>query len=83
VVLEPALGHLPVRDRHARLGHHGPDPLGGLVDRVDPVVEEERLALPGQLALDRGGHQLLVVLADVGLHRAAALGRRLDHRDVA
>ena len=37
----------------------------------------------GQLALDRLRDQLLVVLADVGLDRAAALGRRLDHRDVA
>ena len=35
------------------------------------------------LALDRLAHQLLVVLADVGADRAPALGRRLDHRDVA
>ena len=28
-------------------------------------------------------HELLVVLADVGVDRAAALGRRLDHGDVA
>ena len=83
VVLELALGHLAVSHRHARLGHHRADPLGGLVDRVDPVVQEERLALARQLALDRGGDQLLVVLADVGLDRAAALGGRLDHRDVA
>ncbi len=57
--------------------------LGGLVDRLDPVVQEERLAAARMLALERLAHELLVVLADVCLHRAPALGRRLDHADVA
>ena len=35
------------------------------------------------LALDRPPDQLLVVGADVGAHRPPALGRGLDHRDVA
>ncbi len=83
MILELAFGHLAVRHRHARLGHHRADALGGLVDGVHPVVEEEGLACARQLALDRRGHQLLVVLADVCLHRPAALGRGLDHRDVA
>ena len=57
--------------------------LGDLVQGVDPVVEEEHLALARHLALDRPRDQLLVVGADVGAHRPPALGRRLDHRDVA
>ena len=83
VLLELALGHLAVGDRDARLGDERADALGGLVDRVDAVVQEERLALAGQLALDRRRDQLLVVLAHVGLDRAAALRGRLDHRYVA
>ena len=65
------------------LRHHRPHALGGLVDRVHAVVEEEGLALPLQLALDRAPDELLVVVAHVGLHGPPALGRRLDHRDVA
>ena len=39
--------------------------------------------LAPRLALDRPPDELLVVGADVGADRAPALGRRLDHRDVA
>ena len=46
--------------------------LGGLVDRLDAVVQEERLAPARQLALDRLRDQLLVVLA----RRRCAPGRR-------
>ena len=50
--------------------------LGRLVDRLDAVVEEERLAAAGLLALERLLDELLVVLADVGLDRPAALDRK-------
>ena len=46
-------------------------------------MQEEGLAVALQLAHDRLAHQILVVGADVGADRAAALGRRLDRRDVA
>src|SRR5215212_2799306 len=59
------------------------DARGRLLDRVDAVVQEERLAISRELPFDRLLDELLVVLADVGAHRAAALGRRLDHADVA
>ena len=57
--------------------------LGGLVDRLDAVVQEERLPAARVLAHERLLDELLVVLADVGLDRPAALGRRLDDGDVA
>ena len=77
------LGHLAVGDRDARLRHERPHPLGGLVDRLDAVVQEEGLAAARQLAPDRLQHEVVVVVADVGAHGAPALGRRLDDRDVA
>ena len=45
-------------------------------------MQEERLSVTRALALQRGPHELLVVLADERLHRPPALGRRLDHADV-
>ncbi len=64
-------------------GTSAAQPLGRLVDRLDPVVQEERLAAARVLAQQRRLDELLVVLADVGLDRAAALRRGLDHADVA
>ena len=64
-------------------GQSAAQALGGLVDRLDAVVQEERLAPALVLALERLADELLVVVADVGLDRAPALGRRLDHADVA
>ena len=75
--------HLAVADDEAEPGHELAQPVGRLVDRLDAVVEVERLAPAGDLALERGLDELLVVLADVRPDRAAALGRRLDHGDVA
>ena len=80
-LLELLLVHLPVRDRHARRRAHRADALGRLVDRLDAVVEEERLALARELALDRLLGEVLVVLAHVGLApgggpRAASRSRR-------
>ena len=46
-------------------------------------MEEERLAAALVLATQGGGDELLVVLTDVRPDRAAALRRRLDHRDIA
>jgi len=60
-----------------------PQPLGRFRQRVDPVVEDERLPLALDLAPDRLADQVLVVGADVGADRAAPLGRGLDHGDVA
>src|SRR4051794_11452204 len=78
LLVEPAVR---VLERHVRAP--ASEALGRLVDRLDAVVDEERLAvallLPDQRLLD----EVLVVLADVGLHRPAALGRGLDDADVA
>ena len=82
-LLELLLVHLPVRDGEAQLRAQRAQPLRGLVDVLDAVVQEERLPAARVLALERVLDEVLVVLADVGLDRAAALGRRLDHGDVA
>ena len=81
--LELALVELAVGLEEARLGNEGPQALGGVVEGLDPVVEEEGLALAADLAAERLGDELLVVGADVGADRAPALRRGLDHRDVA
>ena len=70
-------------DREAQLRAQRAQALRGLVDVLDAVVQEEGLAAARVLALERLLDELLVVLADVGLDRAPALGRRLDHGDVA
>ena len=83
MLLQVLLVHLPVGHLEPHPRAQRAQPLGGLVDRLDAVVQEERLApallLPQQRLLD----ELLVVLADVGLDRPPALGRGLDHADVA
>ena len=81
-LLELALAHLPVGDRETHARAHRPQPLGRLLDRLDAVVQEERLPVALVLAQDRALDELLLVLADVRLHRPAALRRRLDHGDV-
>ena len=82
-LLQRVLVHLPVGFEEAGAGHQAAQPLGRLRQRVDPVVEDEGLAAALDLALDRLADQVLVVGADVGADRAPALGRGLDHRDVA
>ena len=69
---------LAVGDLEAHARAQAAQALGRLVDRLDAVVDEERLAAALLLAHDRLLDELLVVLADVGLDRAPALGRRLD-----
>src|SRR5204862_208575 len=66
------------RDGDPRLGYE-PGQLGrDLADRADPVVHEEDLAVPEQLAPDGRGDLLLVVGADEGQHRVPLLGRGQD-----
>ena len=81
-ILELLLAHLPVRDDHAEVRGQRLEPRGPLVDRLHPVVEEERLSPARDLPLQRLLDQLLVELADVRPDRAPALGRCLDDRDV-
>ena len=73
----------PCATSHPRLGRERAHSLGGLVDRVHAVVQEEGLATARHLAPDRLGHEVLVVVAHVGLDRAPTLRRCLDHGDVA
>ena len=82
-LLQLALTHLPVRDDEAQLRAELLQLLGCLFDRLDAVVEVERLPAALDLALERRLRERLVVLADRGSDRAAALRRRLDDRDVA
>ena len=63
MLLELALGHLPVRDEEAELRAELAQVLGRLFDRLDAVVEEERLAPALVLAPQRELDELLVVLA--------------------
>ena len=83
MVLELLLAHLPVRDDEAQLWAKLAQPLRGLLDRLDAVVQVEGLALSLLLAAKSGLDELLVVLAHERADRATALRRRLDHRDVA
>ena len=56
--------HLAVRDEEAKAGTELLELLARLVDRLDPVVQVERLPAARVLALERGLDELLVVLAD-------------------
>ena len=77
-LLQRVLAHLPVRDRDPRLGHQLAQPARRLVDRLDPVVQVEDLAVAQQLAVDGRGHLLVVVRADEGQHRVPLLRRGGD-----
>ena len=83
LLLELALAHLSVRDEEAQFGRELLQLLRDLLDRLDAVVQIERLSAALVLPLERRLHDLLVVLADGGADRPAALRRRLDDRDVA
>ena len=82
-LLELLLRHLPVRDQEAEARAELLELLARLVDRLDAVVQVERLPAACVLALERGLDQLFVVLADRRADRAPADRRRLDDRDVA
>ena len=81
--LEAGLVHLAVRDPDPGVGDQVAEVLGGELDVLDPVVDEEHLALAEQLAADRLPDRPVVVLADVGEDRLAVLGRGGHHRQVA
>ena len=51
LLLELLLAHLPVRDEEAEIGQQLAQLLGRLLDRLDAVVEIERLAAALVLAL--------------------------------
>ena len=82
-LLELLLPHLAVRDEEAQPGTQLLQLRRALLDRLDPIVEEERLPLASRFALECELHKLLVVLADGRADRAATFGRSLDDRDVA
>ena len=70
-------------DLEAELRAEAAQAGGDLVDRLDAVVQIERLAGAVVLALERLTDELLVVFADVGTDGTTPLGWRLDHRYVA
>ncbi len=82
-LLEVALVHLPVRDREPHLGHQLLELECGVMDGLDAVVDEEHLAAAVDLAQDRVGDHLGVVLEDLGMDRQAVARRGLDHAHVA
>ena len=73
----------PCATRKRSAGHSSSSFCARLVDRLDAVVEVERLPAARMLALERRLDQLVVVLADRRPDRAPAARRRLDDRDVA
>ena len=77
-LLQRFLAHLAVRHRDPRLGHQLAQPAGRLVDRLDPVVQEEDLAVAQQLAVDGRGDLLVVVATHVRQHRVPLLRRGGD-----
>ncbi|CAB4882033.1 unannotated protein [freshwater metagenome] len=82
-VLEILLGELPMSDLETQLRAQGAQALGGLIDRFDPVVQEEGLPATRVLTLERLTHELLVIVPDVGLDRSPTFRGRLDDADVA
>ncbi len=77
-LLQLGLAHLPVRGGDPRLRHQLLQPGGRPVDRLDPVVDVEHLALAQEFTPDRGRDLLLVVRADEGQHRVSLLRRGGD-----
>jgi hypothetical protein len=82
-LLELLLGHLAVRDEEAKSRTQLLELLSRFVDRLDSVVEVERLAAARVLALESALDELLVVLAHRRTNGATPSRRRLDDRDVA
>lgn len=76
-------GHLAVGRRDPRLRDDLAQPGGGPVDRLDAVVDVERLALAEQFAADGRADLLLLVRADEGEDGVALLGRGGDRRHLA
>ena len=81
-LLELALGHLAVRHEEADVGQRLLELQRSLLDRLDAIVQVERLASTSVLPLERGLDELLVELPHGGADRKPAARRRLDDRDV-
>jgi hypothetical protein len=79
-LLQLLLGHLPMRNHHACLGHQGPDPRRCGVNGADPVVHIEHLPVAQQFTTQRRGDLLVVIRTDIGQYRIALLGRGEDGR---
>ena len=80
--LQRRLVHLAVCHHHPCLRNQLPDAGSHAVDVLDPVVHEEDLALPEQLAADGLGHRPLVVVPHVGQDRLPVGGRRVQEAEV-
>ena len=70
-------------DHDARLRQQLAQLLGLRLDRLDPVVDEERLPSPIELAQDRVADEAGRCFRDARLDRQPVLRRRLDDADVA
>ena len=77
-VVQFPCAHLTVRDFHSRLGCERSYVLCDGVDRIDAVVEEERLPPAVELAVQRFGQQLIRPRKNVGEDRHAIARRRAD-----
>ncbi len=77
-----AFAHPTVGDRNPRIGHQAPQPLDGEVDRLDPVVHVEDLALAQHLSSDRRRDRALVEGSHVRENRMPVLGRGADVADL-
>ena len=76
------LVHLPVGDGDGDLRQHFCDAGRGALDVLDDVVEIVDLPAALDLAPDRVGHHVPVVLHDEGLHRHPVLRRLLQRGHV-
>ncbi len=82
-LLQFMLAHLAVPDGDLRLRHQLRQQFGPLADGLDPVVDEEDLPAPAQLAHDRLADQLFGEAGDKGLDRQTVHRRGVDDREVA
>jgi hypothetical protein len=83
LLLELTLAHLPVRGDEAQVRAELLQLQHDLLDRLDAIVEIERLAPARMLTLQCRCYEVLVELSDNSSDRATAHRRRLDDRDVA
>ena len=79
-LLERSLGHLPVGNGYAGLGHELGQIAGHLVDALNAVVNKEHLALANQLSPNSSGDLLLAIAANEGENRVSFFGRGCQSR---